>query len=125
MSANFIDINLLPRPVRPALGGATWQRFMVPGLALLALATFIVLGSTFLKVRNDRLLAQQRIEMETVRRGVTDFSAILAQVEILQQQVTTLATQAAQLEADAQRVNQANPALAPSSPRSPRACCRA
>lgn len=113
MNANFIDINLLPRPVRPAIGGAAWQRLMVPGLVLLAIATFFVLGATFLKVRNDRMLAQQRIEVQRVGQGVRDFSTIIAQVEILQQQVTTLATQAAQLEADAERVSQANPPLAP------------
>lgn len=113
MNAPFIDINLLPRPVRPALGGPTWLRLLVPGLVLLALATLMVLGASLLKVRNDRLIAQQQAEMVALRQAVRDFSVVAAEVEILQQQVTTLATQAQQLEGDAERVNQGNPALAP------------
>ncbi|MDQ4076058.1 MAG: hypothetical protein M3220_07405 [Chloroflexota bacterium] len=113
MNSDFIDINLLPHPVRPALGGPAWRRLMIPGFLLLLLALALTFGAFLLKIRNDQVLAEQQAEMEAMSEEVRDFSTIMAEVEVLQQQITTLAIQAEQLEADAERVNQENPSLAP------------
>lgn len=113
MHSDFIDINLLPHPVRPALGGPAWRRLMVPGLLALMLAMFLVLGASIVKVRNDRALSEQEAQLARMSGEVRSLSVVLAEVEVLQQQITTLATQAEQLKADAERVNQQNPALAP------------
>lgn len=113
MNADFIDINLLPRPVRPAMGGPIWVRLMVPGILMVALAIFLLLGAAYLKLRNDRILAEQRVALQRTSEEVRDFATLMAEVQVLQQQVTTLATQAQLLEGDAERVGQENPALAP------------
>lgn len=113
MNSQFVDINLLPRPVRAAVGGAAWARLMVPGLILLFLATLLVLVATLLKVRNDRLLAEQRIRLEQTREDIRDLNAVQTEQELLEQQVTDLATQAQQLEGDAERIATNNPPLAP------------
>jgi Tfp pilus assembly protein PilN len=113
MRADFIDINLLPRPVRATLAGTPWRRLMLPGLMMLVLALLLVLGASLLKVRNDRALAEQRAQLLSAQQGVNDFSTLLTEVKLLQEQVTTLATQAEQLEADAERVERENPSLAP------------
>ncbi|MGH2543056.1 MAG: hypothetical protein ACRDIB_09675, partial [Ardenticatenaceae bacterium] len=112
MRSDFIDINLLPRPLRPPLGGAVWRRVMLPGLVMLLLALVLLLGASFLKARNDRTLAEQRAQLVTVQERVRGLSVLLAEVELLQQQVATLATEAEQLEADAERVERENPSLA-------------
>lgn len=113
MNADFIDINLLPRPVRPAMGGPTWVRLMVPGILMVVLALLLTVGAAYLKLRNDRILAEQRVELQRTSEEVRDFATLMAEVQVLQQQVTTLATQAQLLEGDAERVGQENPALAP------------
>ncbi len=113
MNTQFVDINLLPRPIRPAVGGAAWARMMAPGLLLLLLATVLVLVSVTFKVRNDRLLAEQRQEMQQRREEVGDFASLMSQVALLQEQITTLVTQTEQLKGDAERVNSANPPLTP------------
>ncbi len=113
MSSDFIDINLLPRPVRPALGGPAWRRLMLPGLLLMVGAVALILVATLIKVRNDRALAEQRVQLVTMQQAVQDFSTTMAEVDLLQEQVATLATQAEQLKANAERVERENPSLAP------------
>jgi hypothetical protein len=112
-NTQFIDINLLPKRVRPAVGGAAWARLMAPGLLLLLVATVLVLFSVTLKMQNDRLLTEQRAEMERRREDVRDFDTVINQVTLLREQITTLATQTEQLRGDAERVNSENPPLAP------------
>jgi hypothetical protein len=112
-NSQFIDINLLPRRVRPIVKGSAWARMMAPGILLLAVATVLVLGSVTLKIQNDRILAEQRTEMQRRREDVRGFDALMSRVELLREQITTLATQAEQLRRDAERVNSANPPLAP------------
>lgn len=112
-NTQFVDINLLPRRVRPAVAGAAWARLMVPGILLLVVATLLVLGSVTLKMRNDRIIEEQRTEMARRREDVRGFDALMSRVELLREQVTTLATQTEQLRRDAERVNSANPPLAP------------
>lgn len=113
MKSEFVDINLLPRAMRPALGGPTWRRLMVPGMMLIIASLALMLGAAVVKVRNDRALAEQRAQLVTMQQGVRDFSTVSAEVELLQEQVTTLATQSERLKADAERVNRQNPPLAP------------
>lgn len=113
MNSQFVDINLLPRPIRPSIAGAAWARMMAPGILLLLISTILVLGSVTLKMRNDRLLAEQRQEMQQRREQVGDFSSLMGQVTLLQEQITTLVTQTEQLRGDAERVNAANPPFTP------------
>lgn len=112
-NTQFIDINLLPKRVRPAVGGAAWARLMAPGLLLLLVATVLVLFSVTLKIQNDRLLAEQRTEVQRRREDVRDFDTVINQVTLLREQITTLATQTEQLRSDAERVSSENPPLAP------------
>lgn len=112
-NTQFIDVNLLPKRVRPAVGGAAWARLMTPGLILLVVATLLVLVSVTLKIQNDRLLAEQRSEMARRRELVLGFDTLEARVRLLQEQITTLATQTEQLRRDAERVNSENPPFAP------------
>lgn len=112
-NTQFIDVNLLPKRVRPAVGGAAWARLMAPGLFLLLVATVLVLVSVTLKIQNDRLLAEQRTEMQRRRQEVLGFDSLMTRVTLLQEQITTLATQTEQLRRDAERVNSDNPPLAP------------
>lgn len=112
MNSEFIDINLLPQTTRRRLGGVVWIRRMVPGLILLCLAAILVLGSSVMKMRNDRELMEQRIEMQTMQQSIRDFSVVLTQVELLQQQIRTFSNHAQQLEQDAIRVQRENPSLA-------------
>lgn len=113
MNNDFVDINLLPRPVRPLLAGREWRRVMLPGLALLTIALAVLLGSWLIAARNQRALAAQQAQVEELRRQVVLFTDLMAEVEGLQQQVATLATQAEQLEADAESVRAQNPPFAP------------
>lgn len=112
-NTQFIDVNLLPKRVRPAVGGAAWARLMAPGLFLLLVATVLVLVSVTLKIQNDRLLAEQRAELDRRRQMVLGFDSMITRVELLREQITILATQTEQLRSDAERVNSANPPLAP------------
>jgi hypothetical protein len=112
-NTQFIDVNLLPKRVRPAVGGAAWARLMAPGLFLLVVATVLVLVSVTLKIQNDRLLAEQRAEMQRRSQQVLGFDSLITRVDLLREQITTLATQTEQLRRDAERVNSANPPLAP------------
>jgi len=112
MNSEFIDINLLPQTTRRTLGGVVWIRRMVPGLILLCLAAILVLGSSVMKMRNDRELMEQRIEMQTMQQSIRDFSVVLTQVELLQQQIRTLSSYAQQLEQDAIQVQRENPSVA-------------
>lgn len=112
-NTQFIDVNLLPKRVRPAVGGAAWARLMAPGLFLLLVATVLVLVSVTLKIQNDRLLAEQRTEMQRRRQEVLGFDSLMSRVTLLREQITTLATQTEQLRRDAERVNSDNPPLAP------------
>ncbi|MGB0385322.1 MAG: hypothetical protein ACPGWR_10910 [Ardenticatenaceae bacterium] len=112
MNSQFIDINLLPKPVRPPLAQTIWVRRMVPGLILLCLAAILVLSAILIKRRNDRQLSQQRIEMENKKQDIREFSFTITQVELLQQQINTLLKHAEQLEQDAIRIERENPSLA-------------
>jgi hypothetical protein len=112
-NTHFIDINLLPRRVRPLVTGSAWARMMAPGILLLVVATVLVLASVTLKIQNDRILAEQRTEMQRRREDVRGFDTLISRVELLREQITTLATQTEQLRRDAERVNSANPPLAP------------
>jgi hypothetical protein len=112
-NTQFVDINLLPKRVRPAVGGAAWARLMAPGILLLVVSTVLVLVSVTLKIQNDRLLAEQRTEMQRRREEVRGFDTLINRVELLREQITILATQTEQLRRDAERVNSENPPLAP------------
>jgi hypothetical protein len=113
MSTDFVDINLLPRPVRPALGGPAWRRLMLPGVGLTIFALLLLLGATLIKTRNDQELRQQRAELQVLSQDVQALAIVAAEADVLQEQVTTLAIQAQQLEAEAERVRRENPALTP------------
>lgn len=112
-NTQFVDINLLPKRVRPTVGGAAWARLMAPGILLLVVSTVLVLFSVTLKIQNDRLLAEQRTEMQRRREEVRGFDALISRVDLLREQITILATQTEQLRRDAEQVNSANPPLAP------------
>ena len=112
MNSEFIDINLLPQPVPPSAGGTVWVRRMVPGLILLCLAAILVLTATLVKRHNDRELLDQRIDMQNMQQSIRDFSVIITQIELLQQQIRTLVTHAEQLEQDATRIERQIPSVA-------------
>jgi hypothetical protein len=113
----FVDINLLPRPTRPrgqmVLIENNWRRPLLLGLGLMFVALFLLMAAYLQYLRNDRLLTYQQAELQLVGQQVTDLSVVQAEAEVLQEQLTTLATQADQLEGDAARVEQENPSLAP------------
>ena len=113
MSAPFIDINLLPSASRAPLAGDVWQRLVLPGLLLLGLALLLVMGPSLLKLRNDRALAEQRVELQEVGQEVQSFSAVMAEVYGLQERVALLAVQTEELLSDAERVERSNLPLAP------------
>ncbi|MBA2389998.1 MAG: hypothetical protein H0V67_07035 [Geodermatophilaceae bacterium] len=113
MNTDFIDINLLPHTVRPTIGGPAWRRLMLPGLGLLFLSLMLLFGAWRITARNEQALAEQRAALEALGENVQEFSAVSAEVDVLQQQITTLASQTRQLQGDAERVGTENPALAP------------
>ncbi len=112
MNSEFIDINLLPRPVKPASETLARLRRMAPGLLLLVLAVMLVIAGYLLMLNNSQQLAKQEEQIDTTRQRILQFSAVMAEVEILQQQINTLATQAEQLEGDAKRLEEQNSSLA-------------
>lgn len=113
MNSEFIDINLLPQPVKPASEGLARLRRMAPGLLLLVLAVMLVIAGSLLNEKNKSQLEEQESKLEITRQRILEFSAVMAEVEILQQQINTLATQAEQLEEDAKRISEQNASLAP------------
>ena len=113
MSAEFVDINLLPRPARVPMGGAAWQRRLLPGLVALLLAVLFLGGALLIKGRNDRLIAAQQADVLRTQQEVATLAGVLAEVEVAKQQVETLARQSEQLEADAHAVARNNRAFSP------------
>ena len=112
MNSDFIDINLL-RPPQAARVPAARRPGVALGLALLGLAFLLLLVAGLIKTRNDRELARQAAQLQAMQQGVRQFSVVMTEVEQLQNQITTLAQQAEQLEADAEQIDLQNPALAP------------
>ncbi|MCB0077672.1 MAG: hypothetical protein KDD73_09625 [Anaerolineales bacterium] len=113
MSSSFIDINLLAGSRRGALQQTMWQRMVLPGLVVLALALLLVIGTSLLKLRNDRRIVEQRVELQAVSEEVRTMSSVMAEVWALQEQVTLLASQARELRDDAAQVEGRNVAVAP------------
>jgi hypothetical protein len=112
---DFVDINLLPRPVRPrsVQVDTRWRLPMVVGLGLMTIALLLLMAAFLQKIRNDRLLLRQADELQEVGPQVEAYAITQAEVEVLQEQLSTLARQVDQLEGDAERVERENPSLAP------------
>ena len=112
---DFVDINLLPRPVRPrkVLVDTRWRWPMIVGLGLMTVALLLLMAAFLQKIRNDRLLNVQRVDLLLAESEMAEFSVTQAEVEVLQEQLSTLAKQVDQLEGDAERVERENPSLAP------------
>lgn len=112
---DFVDINLLPRPVRPRAVqvDTRWRLPMIVGLGLMTIALLLLMAAFLQKIRNDRLLVHQHEEVELVRPAVEAYAITQAEVDVLQEQLSTLAQQVDQLEGDAERVERDNPSLSP------------
>lgn len=112
----FVDINLLPRPVRPrgqtVLLDTRWRRPLLVGLGLLLVAVLLLMGAYLQWIRNDTMLVRQQAQLQLLGQQVTDLSVVEAEAAVLQEQLATLATQVDQLEGDAERVERDNPPLA-------------
>ncbi|HEX8684429.1 MAG TPA: hypothetical protein VF707_19085 [Ardenticatenaceae bacterium] len=112
---DFVDINLLPRPVRPRTiqVDTRWRLPMIVGLGLMTIALLLLMAAFLQKIRNDRLLVRQEDELQDLGTPVAAYAITQAEVEALQEQLSTLARQVDQLEGDAERVERENPSLAP------------
>ena len=112
---DFVDINLLPRPVRPRTiqVDTRWRLPMIIGLGLMTIALLLLMAAFLQKIRNDRLLVHQQEEVGLIEPQVAAYAITQAEVDVLQEQLSTLAKQVDQLEGDAERVERENPSLAP------------
>jgi hypothetical protein len=112
---DFVDINLLPRPVRPRTiqMDTRWRLPMIVGLGLMTIALLLLMAAFLQKIRNDRLLNAQRLDVEIAQEDMATVAGVQAEVDMLQEQLSTLAQQVDQLEGDAERVERENPSLAP------------